>query len=341
MASARRVPSRGKGISYGVGTVECSIAGQFYAHLPNVAYTIPPTLKSGSPNVLDCCLQTHNQRRNTVALIYCHGLNNHAEWAMKGIAQLVTIGNFPRDQITFFAFCWPSGTVSSFRAARRMAEGDTQRDFCDVIRDLASEGFRTFHLMGHSMGSRVLCRLPFDELFKPLIASSSASGSLSTSNSAFPVSLVPSSSTEQDLPSLGSLTLLNGEENLHDFVAVHFPFARRFCPLISVYVDMLDRAIWAGEKVEGEKLVGRSGDLMWQHENGRRKYLDVDVIDQTTLDTNITAMRHYSWTLNRLMVDDLYDVIVKGIRASERGYRLLNSEGNKYVFLTAPKFVTS
>ncbi len=68
--------------------------------------------------------------------------------------------------------------------------------------------------------------------------------------------------------------------------------------------------------------------------------LDVDVVDCTFLQSNVEDGRHISFTLNRSVVEDLYDVIVHQIPAQERTARLEPRGGNVYSFRVAPSFVT-
>jgi hypothetical protein len=70
----------------------------------------------------------------------------------------------------------------------------------------------------------------------------------------------------------------------------------------------------------------------------RLKYLDIDVIDTTWMDSNVHAIRHNYFNINPTLVDDLRHLIVNKTRAKERP-GLLNSTGNLYIFLVAPSFI--
>jgi hypothetical protein len=50
-----------------------------------------------------------------------------------------------------------------------------------------------------------------------------------------------------------------------------------------------------------------------------KRYLDLDVIDNSHIDTNVSAIRHSTFVYNRLLTDDFRDIIVHGRRAIERG----------------------
>jgi hypothetical protein len=69
------------------------------------------------------------------------------------------------------------------------------------------------------------------------------------------------------------------------------------------------------------------------------KWLDVDVIDTTQLDTNIKDLRHSGFNVNPILLNDLEELIVTGCRAVNRS-TLLFREGNIYSYCHAPSFVT-
>ncbi len=50
--------------------------------------------------------------------------------------------------------------------------------------------------------------------------------------------------------------------------------------------------------------------------------LDIDLIDTSDLDRNTNSSFHSFFNVNRLMVDDLHELIVTGKRAAERTSRL-------------------
>eukprot|EP00951_Prasinocladus_malaysianus_P022133 scaffold184829_cov21-Prasinocladus_malaysianus.AAC.1 len=69
--------------------------------------------------------------------------------------------------------------------------------------------------------------------------------------------------------------------------------------------------------------------------------LDIDVIDCTFLQSNVQGGRHNTFTLNRSVVEDLYDVIVHKHPAQERMARLEPRGGNVYSFRVAPSFIVA
>jgi len=62
-----------------------------------------------------------------------------------------------------------------------------------------------------------------------------------------------------------------------------------------------------------------------------KRYLDLDVIDNSHIDTNVSAIRHSTFVYNRLLTDDFRDIIVHGRRAVERGRAI--RKGTNYTFV--------
>lgn len=74
-------------------------------------------------------------------------------------------------------------------------------------------------------------------------------------------------------------------------------------------------------------------------EEGEEKlWLDLDVIDTTSLDININNLRHGGFQVNPILFNDLEELIVSGQRANKRS-NLLHREGNIYSYCHAPSFV--
>jgi len=70
-----------------------------------------------------------------------------------------------------------------------------------------------------------------------------------------------------------------------------------------------------------------------------KQWLDIDVIDTTSLDTNIAGVRHGGFSVNPIMIKDLKELIVDGDRARLRS-SLLKREGNIHTYSHAPAHVT-
>ena len=69
--------------------------------------------------------------------------------------------------------------------------------------------------------------------------------------------------------------------------------------------------------------------------------LQVDMIDCTFLSSNVQGGRHNTFTLNRSVIEDIYDVVVNRRPAIHRRNRLEPRGGNVYSFLVAPSFVVA
>ena len=67
-------------------------------------------------------------------------------------------------------------------------------------------------------------------------------------------------------------------------------------------------------------------------------WLDLDVIDTTTLDTNVNNLRHAAFSVNTVLLRDIEEIIVTGRRAAKRT-SLLHKEGNVFEYCQAPSFV--
>ncbi|KAL8272140.1 hypothetical protein Esti_003933 [Eimeria stiedai] len=183
--------------------------------------------------------------------------------------------------------------------------------------------------------------------------------------------------SDQNKMHLVSLNFLNPEFYLEDFVATEYSFLRQYCSNISIFCDAHDGALWWSELFSGKQAMGRSvfglyarpnepgGDDPQEQPDLRtpplyasstayfqgyepqhmkadtRDWLDVDVIDMTWLGSNVHALRHSYWSLNREVIEDLRELIVTRKRARQRTSRLDRREGNVWVYRVAPSSLTS
>lgn len=69
-----------------------------------------------------------------------------------------------------------------------------------------------------------------------------------------------------------------------------------------------------------------------------KKWLDIDVIDTTSLDTNMKGIRHSGFNTNPIILKDLAELILEGKRASKRS-SLLQREGNMFTYSHTPSFI--
>jgi hypothetical protein len=69
--------------------------------------------------------------------------------------------------------------------------------------------------------------------------------------------------------------------------------------------------------------------------------LDMDVIDTSWMDSNVHALRHNYFNVNRWMLDDIRDTVVTRRRAHLRAGGLTHRRGNVWSFVGAPKYVVN
>ena len=145
------------------------------------------------------------------------------------------------------------------------------------------------------------------------------------------------------LMKLSTITLLNPDTPLNRFLNQDYAILNRYCDHITIYSNERDFALKVGEIIERKNSLGRQKcDLYCDG-----KLVNVDLIDTTQLDVNIHKIRHNFFNLNRLLVDDLWDIIVVNKRAKERRSRLsrkvrgVGLEGIVYTFLVAPSYVVN
>jgi hypothetical protein len=149
--------------------------------------------------------------------------------------------------------------------------------------------------------------------------------------------------SNRTLMKLSTVTLLNPDTPLKQFISQGYAKLNKYCDHITIYSNARDFALKIGEIIGREKCLGRqTSDL---HYDG--KLMNVDLIDTTQLDVNIHKVRHNFFNLNRLLVDDLRDIIVIKRRARGRRLRLsrkvrgVGLEGIVYTFLVAPSYVVN
>ncbi|KAK9802665.1 hypothetical protein WJX73_002545 [Symbiochloris irregularis] len=316
------------------------------------------------------------------ALVYTHGFNCCLADACKSLAQFLALANLP-PHIKPFVFSWPTGTYSSYITAIRTGaqSHQTQSDFVGMIRALVAMGFSSIHIMAHSLGVRVvMASIPLlEQLFNP--SSKATADTLLTQVNAgigkhrWRTPASPASSSKEGLQSstdpapppqrrglhrsasqglrLSSVTLINPDAPLASFKGADGQRLARLCPLVTVYGDRKDVALWGAAIVVGLHAVWSGGPSHWLafklHPTAGRHIdeltasdgtpLDLDVIDMTYLDANVQGIRHMSFNLNSSLVEDLRDLLVTQRRAHQRRGRLEPRGGNVFSFLVAPSFV--
>jgi len=69
--------------------------------------------------------------------------------------------------------------------------------------------------------------------------------------------------------------------------------------------------------------------------------LDMDVIDTSWMDSNVHALRHNYFNVNRWMLDDIRDIVISKRRAHLRSGGLTHRRGNVWSFVGAPKYIVN
>jgi len=348
------------GLRWGYARVECSVSGKFFSKFPDPQMAMEATFDGDDPQAAEkviAGLSVGEDPRSVdvtnEALIFIHGYNASIESTCVTLGQLVAMIDLPR-YIKPFIFSWPSANSLTYLPARKMITSpECLDDFVQMIRVLGEQGFGKIHIIGHSMGSRLATKISsrMSEIFEPLSNAPSAAGK--------PPAI---GATGLPLPKLISLTLLNAEAPLHEFVEIDYPVIRDYCELISVYNDEKDGPLELANVTskifkpddptgKGYKPLGRyarecyvndpSGAMvMAKHGKSRPKrlYPDIDIISTTSLDANIQGMRHTFFSSNRMLTDDLFDIIVYRRRAAQRDARLVKLDGVMYSYMSPPAF---
>ncbi|KAK3809743.1 MAG: hypothetical protein J3R72DRAFT_464052 [Linnemannia gamsii] len=304
------------------------------------------------------------------ALVFVHGYNCPLTYGIARLGQLLSLGEFPA-YIKPFVFSWPSSTTMGYFTAKKVGCSDNvASDLRQFIIDLKEAGFRRVHILAHSMGARIvlsaLRKGYFDDVLaerevvdpEPSIISNLGSrthlqGRMSVKYRDLPKQQTRSASSlagQEDFSTiqLATFTLLNPDADLDIFLEEDYWTLSKYCPHITLYADAHDGALFWSEVLGRKKSLGRHPRTLVYSPTG--EVLDVDVIDTTSLDVNIHSIRHNFFNLNRMLVDDLYDVVVLGRRATEREARLSSrwtfaddgtENGEVYTFLCAPSYVVN
>eukprot|EP00884_Botryococcus_braunii_P012543 jgi/Botrbrau1/2128/Bobra.0093s0035.1 len=288
------------------------------------------------------------------ALVFIHGFNCSLMDGCKGIGQFMALAGLP-DWIRPFVFSWPTGGLVMYLDAKvKGAEAAaTSQAFVDFIRGLGEAGFSDIHVMTHSMGVRVL--MAALSLLEGLFRPSASSPGVASSLEGGPI--------PQDRLGyrLASVLLLNPDYSLQKFVGGQGQRLRALCPLVTIYGDQRDLALWGAAIFNGfqaaalQAAQGKANGLIalarafrMQPSLGRHIYeivdsqgrpLDVDIIDTTFLDANVQEARHFSFNLNSSLIDDLREILLHGRRAWERTSGLDSRGANVYSFLVAPTYI--
>ena len=306
--SCRFAPS----LQWGAYGVECSTAGQFYRHLPHLMERA-----AGERATFDI------MPRGSTAVVFIHGFNSPVSDALKRVGQLWALGGLAA--LHPFVFGWPaSKTVCYFSALHTASSARVVDDFCAFLRILRARGYERLHILAHSLGAAVLFA-SIDRLTAP------------------------------DMPNICTVVLLNPDYPLQAFIDSKCDAVLQVCDHVTLYGDEGDGALAYSEFFNRIPILGKrpcnvaqtvaasiTYSSTWHrlHALVSSRPLSIDVIDVSWMDSNMHAMRHNFFDLNRLMVDDLRDILLSRRRAHERT-RLMARGGNVWSFLTPPRHIVN
>jgi len=232
---------------------------------------------------------------------------------LKRFGQFLALGHFP-SYIKPFIFNWPSSTngLCYWCAHSTASDNDTHRDLRKFIKSLKVAGIRQLHVMCHSMGSRFFLR------------------SWPTIKSLFSIRFQSPHGSNNDLDRVASTTDTTGQIHLHNLIFLNPDYElstfqndyldlRAYCSKVSIYADRRDTAIRLAFRMTSKPSLGNNVNPLLDNKGN---LLDIDLIDTSDLDRNTNSSFHSFFNINRLMVDDLYELIVTGKRAVERTSRL-------------------
>ncbi|CAG8558446.1 12529_t:CDS:2 [Ambispora gerdemannii] len=294
---------------------------------------------SNDDNLATTSFPTIGQRRRRVqeCIIFIHGFNCPSKFAMETFGQFLALADLP-SYIKPFVFS-PAGSNAFWywEAKKQAMSTEVVNDFKTFLNELNASGFQAIHLIGHSLGCALI--LEYSSIFESIFVTHNKTFVSTTASSSLTLS-----SSNKTLIKLSTITFLNPDTELYKFYH-HYSTLSKHCAHITVYSNARDFALKVREYLCDAPSLGRHTDnLIFEN-----KLLDVDLIDTTQLDVNIHKIRHNFFNLNRLLVDDLRDIIVLGKRARERRTRLsrkvtglmMRSESVVYTFLVAPSYVVN
>jgi len=251
------------------------------------------------------------------------------------VAQLLALGAFTA-HIKPFIFAWPNGRELSHPIATKLCVSQEMGlHLASFFESVLDAGVVHIHVLAHSMGARLLLTaLP--EVVKVLSARS---------------------------VKLASCIFLNADHPLERFVHTDYALLRAHCHHITIYADVNDRALWYSHVVNSlipawgiHEPLGRypygfcyandTSTIAEARKAWRRTlrleqqvdYLDLDVVDTSSLDANVHGLRHAYFNLNPFIVDDLAEIVTMRKRACMR-LKLTHCVGNVWTFLAAPGHV--
>jgi esterase/lipase superfamily enzyme len=226
--------------------------------------------------------------------------------------------------------------VSYFQV--KAAVPESARDLAPFVEALAAQGIEKMHFMIHSMGARVLLAAwpQLTRVFRRLRAFDRERCELRERSS--PTANQPSPGARS--PVLGTLTLVNADVPRAQALEV-LPEMVEFAERVTFYSDAHDVALWGSSLLSGEPVLGRFPEPISCSHNLQEYGAEcIDVIDCTSMEQNVHAVRHCYYCFNVQILEDLVDLIQSGAPARLRTARLVSKGiGNVFSFLCPPAFL--
>jgi len=358
----------GAELRFGVVSVECSVAGGFLSFLPQVGAhreyatagavvcdlsEASRTLKrkcsasvpagpeyllesaghecvsgplpgaagsSGGPPALP--LAPPRQEPAPTALVFVHGYNCGVGWACMRVGQLSSLGKLSPHFLPF-VFSWPSGKLASYPQILQnlpSLAADLPR-FLESLRDV---GVQEVHLAAHSFGCElVAAALPQLEALVTHGGSSVSTGG--TGDEGGPLRIP-------------TVTFFNATCPSETFTADTLPGLLRICGRLTLYCNRDDVALVSSDWLfQRGAAIGRCTDSI-AHESPR-----VDVVDCTSMDSNVNGLRHSYFDLNAHVVADFQELLrtqLGAVRRSRLVRKSMDRHSNVFAFLAPPIFVS-
>ena len=344
---------------YAASSTEVCVAGRWFEGFPYTNYFAG---KPGGPDPQGEELTTvmHALGVESVAtsswryevLLFVPGFNSSLNSSLATLAQFLTLGGYPENLLPF-CFQWPGLTVLSFLKARGNAQSSRlQKHMMDFLLQLQDMGFEKVHLIGHSMGARVLISLLRAH-------SNSFTGSLKFGALLFPnpeadlVTFVKSSKILEAM--VESITIYSdqGDSALSWAQTINSIYPPKECkelgmdnncPSLGKVKTVLRRdhcAISRNLMLEessplSSNLISPFGnDSLYVGEDGE-ELINCDIIDTSLVKERTDKSRHSYFHLSRELLEDTREILVTGRRANVRKSRLVLHEGNLFGWLQAP-----
>ncbi|KAL7720111.1 Uncharacterized protein QTN25_002635 [Entamoeba marina] len=267
------------------------------------------------------------------ALLFIHGLDHTLSDSLRRIGQMLALGNFPQHIIPF-VFNWPSSqnAFCYYCASNNASDRNQHRDFYNFLVSLRNAGVTRIHIMCHSLGSKFFMQsyLLVQTLFKKASKSSRYSTYFHSWDYSDCENFEKGSDNKMEF---ANLVLLNSDYEVETFVEDYVELKER-CQHITIYSDQRDSALHVSNFLTKKR---RLGEITKPLERNGVPLENIDIIDTSELDKNINEARHGFFNINKMMIDDLFDVIVNNKTASSRITRLVNVNGI-YRFSLLPNF---